>query len=214
MFATHLGDPHAAALEVQLADLGERWETSALAIKPFPCCHFMHGALEALQSLGLGADDVTAIDVRVADAGVGLILEPAADKPRPRTPTTRSSACRSRPAPCSCTAASASPTFTAQGIDDEAAVAVARRMTYEPVPLAEMANGFGGAVAVRTPDGRTLTASVDHPRGSVAAPMTEADVRAKFRDNAGLALAAADVERLEAAILGADEAELAPQPVP
>ena len=57
-----------------------------MAIKPYPCCHFMHGALEALESLGLAADDVAQIDVRVADAGVGLILEPAADKPRPRTP--------------------------------------------------------------------------------------------------------------------------------
>ena len=214
VFATHLGDRHEAALAAQLDDLGDRWETAAMAIKPFPCCHFMHGALEALQSLGLRADDVAAIDVRVADAGVGLILEPAAAKPRPRTPYDAKFSLPFTAGALLVHGRVGVATFTADGIDDEAAVAVARRMSYEPVPLAEMANGFGGAVAVRTTDGRTVTAAVDHPRGSVAAPMTEADVRAKFRDNAGLALAAADVAALEVAILGADDAELAPQPVP
>ena len=102
-------------------------------------------------------------------------------------------------------------TFTAAGIDDEAAVAVARRTSYRPVPLAEMANGFGGSVAVQTADGRTLEAAVEHPRGSVAAPMPAADVRAKFRDNASLALAPDAVLALEAAILGADEADRAPE---
>jgi 2-methylcitrate dehydratase PrpD len=102
-------------------------------------------------------------------------------------------------------------TFTPAGIDDEAAVAVAGRMTYEAVPLAEMANGFGGSVEVRTADGRTLRAAVDHPRGSVAAPMTTDDVRAKFRDNASLALSSDAVLALEAAILGADEAERGPE---
>ena len=137
-----------------------------------------------------------------------------ADKPRPRTPYDAKFSLPFTAGALLVHGRVGVATFTPEGIEDEAAVAVARRMTYAPVPLDEMANGFGGAVAVRTADGRTLAASVDHPRGSVAAPMTEADVRAKFRDNASLALAAADVEALEAAILGADEAQLAPQPVP
>ncbi len=214
VFATHLGDPHAAALAAELADLGARWETAAMAIKPFPCCHFMHGALEALGSLGLTADEVDAIAVRVADAGVGLILEPADDKPRPRTPYDAKFSLPFTAGALLVHGRVGVATFTPDGIDDEAAVAVARRLTYEAVPLHEMASSFGGAVAVRTADGRLLEAAVAHPRGTVEAPMTAADVKAKFRDNAALALAAADVEALEAAILGADEAELAPEPVP
>ena len=182
-----------------------------MAIKPYPCCHFMHGALEALDSLGLAADDVAQIDVRVADAGVGLILEPAADKPRPRTPYDAKFSLPFTAGALLVHGRVGVATFTAAGIDDEAAVAVAQRMSYEAVPLAEMANGFGGSVAVRTTDGRSLAATVDHPRGSVAAPMTIADVRAKFRDNAALALAPDAVAALEDAILGADEADLAPQ---
>ncbi len=211
LFATHLGDPHVRAVSAQLDDLGRRWETAAMAIKPYPCCHFMHGALEALASLDLAADDVLRIDVRVADAGVGLILEPAAEKPRPRTPYDAKFSLPFTAGALLVHGRVGVDTFTADGIDDEAAVAVARRMSYEPVPLAEMANGFGGSVAVRTVDGRTLRASVDQPRGSVAAPMTTDEVRAKFRDNASLALPADAVLELERAILGADEAQSAPQ---
>ena len=211
LYATHLGDPHAAAIGAQLEDLGSRWETAAMAIKPYPCCHFMHGALEALASLGLAADDVARIDVRVADAGVGLILEPAADKPRPRTPYDAKFSLPFTAGSLLVHGHVGVATFTAAGIDDEAAVAVARRMSYEAVPLAEMANGFGGAVAVRTAGGRILEAAVTHPRGSVEAPMTAPEVRAKFRANVALALADDAVAELERALLGADEAQGAPE---
>jgi 2-methylcitrate dehydratase PrpD len=211
LFATHLGDPHAAEVAAQLDDLGARWETGSMAIKPYPCCHFMHGALEALASLELQAADVAGIGVRVADAGVGLILEPAALKPRPRTPYDAKFSLPFTAGALLVHGRVGVATFTPAGIDDAAAVAVAGRMTYEAVPLAEMANGFGGSVEVRTADGRTLRAAVDHPRGSVAAPMTTDDVRAKFRDNASLALSSDAVLALEAAILGADEAERGPE---
>ncbi len=211
LFATHLGDPHVAAIAAQLDDLGTRWETAAMAIKPYPCCHFMHGALEALASLAVTAADVASIDVRVADAGVGLILEPAADKPRPRTPYDAKFSLPFTAGALLVHGRVGVATFTPAGIDDDAAVVVAERMSYEAVPLAEMANGFGGSVAVRTADGRTLAATVEHPRGSVEAPMSTDEVRAKFRDNASLALDADAVLALEASILGADEAQLAPE---
>jgi 2-methylcitrate dehydratase PrpD len=171
----------------------------------------MHGALEALSTLDLAAPDVVSIDVRVADAGVGLILEPAADKPRPRTPYDAKFSLPFTAGALLVHGRVGVATFTPAGIDDDAAVAVARRMSYEAVPLAEMANGFGGTGAVRTTDGRTVAAVVDHPRGSVEAPMPVDDVRAKFRDNASLALDAGAVLALEASVLGADEAQLAPE---
>ena len=211
LFATHLGHAHAEAIGAQLDDLGARWETAAMAIKPYPCCHFMHGALEAIASLDLAAGDVLGIDVRVADAGVGLILEPAAEKPRPRTPYDAKFSLPFTAGALLVHGRVGVATFTADGIDDEAAVVVAERMSYQPVPLAEMANAFGGSVAVRTADVRTLEAVVEHPRGSLAAPMTIDEVRAKFRDNASLALAPGAVLALEAAILGADEAQRAPE---
>ena len=142
----------AAAIAARLDDLGARWETAAMAIKAYPCCHFMHGTLEALESLGLAADDVAQIDVALsADAGVGLILEPAAE-----TATAAAHAVRREVQPalhgrrrCSCTDASALPPSRPRGSPTRRRSRWRSRMSYRPVPLAEMANGFGGSVAVQ-----------------------------------------------------------------
>ena len=40
-------EPGTSGLDEQLADLGSRWETPRIAYKPFPVCHFTHGALGA-----------------------------------------------------------------------------------------------------------------------------------------------------------------------
>lgn len=52
-------------------------------------------------------------------------------------------------------------------------------------------------------DGRTLKARVVHARGSKMRPMTDDDLDAKFRSQAGLVLPAARVERLRELCLGA-----------
>ena len=69
-------------LEPQLADLGERWETPRIAFKPYPACHFVHGSLGATASLraDLDPDQIEAVVVTVPEAGVSLVLEPAASK--------------------------------------------------------------------------------------------------------------------------------------
>ncbi len=75
-------------LDAQLADLGSRWETPRIAFKPYPACHFMHGAVGATAEAGAGGllpDDVEEIVVTVPAAGVDLVLEPADKKVAPRT---------------------------------------------------------------------------------------------------------------------------------
>jgi 2-methylcitrate dehydratase PrpD len=52
-------------------------------------------------------------------------------------------------------------------------------------------------------DGRTLQARVTHAPGSKAHQMTDADLDAKFRSQAGLVLPAARVEKLRGLCIGA-----------
>ncbi|CAN5193227.1 hypothetical protein BH18ACT12_BH18ACT12_17110 [soil metagenome] len=74
-------------LEPQLADLGERWETLRIAFKPYPACHFIHGSLGATGTLcdGIDPSEIDDVVVFVPEAGVSLVLEPAASKVAPRT---------------------------------------------------------------------------------------------------------------------------------
>ena len=54
-------------------------------------------------------------------------------------------------------------------------------------------------------DGQVLEADLPHQRGGPENPLSADEVRAKFRENAGLALAPDVVESLEAAILSLEQ---------
>jgi 2-methylcitrate dehydratase PrpD len=88
LFGALLAQHRADDIAAQLADLGERWETLRISIKPYPTCHLTHAAIEA--GLGLAAEGVAAADVErvrltVPEAAVGIVLEPRERKLRPRT---------------------------------------------------------------------------------------------------------------------------------
>jgi 2-methylcitrate dehydratase PrpD len=88
LFGALLGEDHAAGITARLDDLGEVWETTRNAIKPYPTCHFTHAAIEAAGRLlddGVCADEVTWMTVGVPRASVGVVLEPRAAKVAPRT---------------------------------------------------------------------------------------------------------------------------------
>jgi 2-methylcitrate dehydratase PrpD len=211
LYATHAEGGVPAELEQQLADLGERWETPAIAFKPYPACHFLHTAVDAAVEAasarpGLGPGDIAEIAVRVPSAGVPLVLEPAADKPSPRTPYDAkfslpySVAFRLVHGRLDVTS------YTAEAIRDEAVQTLAARTTYTPWPDAEAPSPFAGAAELVLRDGTRLAATVEHPRGSRANPMTPAEVREKFTANAGLALPAGEAEALAARLLALDGA--------
>src|SRR5882672_12599143 len=48
IYHAYLGiEPGSSGLVEQVSDLGSRWETPRIAYKPFPICHFTHGAIGA-----------------------------------------------------------------------------------------------------------------------------------------------------------------------
>ena len=66
---------------------------------------------------------------------------------------------------------------------------------FETYPLA-----FPGATQIRTTDGRTLEAELAHQPGAPQNPLSEAQVRQKYRDNASLALDAVAAASFEEAV--------------
>jgi len=78
-----LADGHADPALVT-ADLGVRWETTRIGLKPYPACQLMHAALDAgLQTLPLDPASVTSVVVEVHPDSAKIVCE--ADKVRPRT---------------------------------------------------------------------------------------------------------------------------------
>lgn len=195
-------------LEQQLDDLGERWETPRIAYKPYPACHFMHGAVGAAADAaaeGLSPDDIEDVVVTVPAAGVNLVLEPTHLKLAPRTTYEAKFSLQYSAAAMLVHGRCGVTTYSPDAIRDPRVLDLARRVRYEVKDYPTFPAAFPGGVRITTRDGRTLVADLPHQRGGPENPMSSGDVREKFRENALLALGADAVDALETAILALEE---------
>jgi 2-methylcitrate dehydratase PrpD len=195
-------------IDGQLDDLGGRWETPRIAYKPYPACHFMHGAVGAtaeVASGGISAEDVEEVVVTIPPAGVDLVLEPSAAKIAPRTPYEAKFSLQYSAAAMLVHGRCGVTTYVPEAIHDERVLDLARRVRYEVKDYATYPAAFPGGVRITTRDGRTVEADLDHQRGGPENPMTPDEVREKFRENASLALDPEAAGALEEAVLSLEE---------
>ena len=189
-------------IDEQLADLGSRWETPRIAYKPYPACHFIHGSLGATAGLSpLDPDEIEDVLVAIPEAGVALVLEPADRKVAPRTVYEAKFSLQYSTAAMLVHGSAGLSAYSDEAIADERVLDLARRVRYETREYDTYPGGFPGSVRITLRDGRVLEADLPYQRGGPENPLSADEVRAKFRENAGLALSAEDAESLEAAIL-------------
>ncbi len=195
-------------IDAQLSDLGSRWETPRIAYKPYPACHFIHGSLGATASL-LGQvepEEIEDILVWVPAAGVPLVLEPAATKLAPRSEYEAKFSLQYSTAAMLVHGQVGVRSYSDEAIADPRVLALAAKVRHEAREYDSYPAAFPGGVRIRTTDGRTLEADLPYQRGGPENPMTPDEVRAKFRENASLALADAAALELESAVLSLEEA--------
>ena len=194
-------------IDGQLADLGERWETPRIAYKPYPACHFIHGSLGATAGLceGIAPEDVEEVVVTVPEAGVALVLEPAESKIAPRSAYEAKFSLQYSTAAMLVHGQVGVRSYMGEAIADPRVLELARKVRYETKEYATYPRAFPGGVRIRLRDGRTLEADLAYQRGGPENPMTADEVRAKFRENAGLALGDAALEALEHGVLALEE---------
>jgi 2-methylcitrate dehydratase PrpD len=194
-------------IDGQLADLGSRWETPRIAFKPYPACHFMHGALGATAEAvaGISAEEVEEIVVTVPQAGVSLVLEPAETKFAPRSEYDAKFSLQYSVAAMVVHGRVGLSSYRDEALGDPRVLELARRVRYEVREFETYPAAFPGGVRIRTTDGRVLEAELPHQRGGPENPLRPDEVRAKFRENASLALADRAVDTLEDAVLALEE---------
>jgi 2-methylcitrate dehydratase PrpD len=184
-------------LEPQLADLGERWETPRIAFKAYPACHFIHGSLGATATLcdGVDAGEIEDVVVTVPEAGVSLVLEPAASKVAPRNDYEGKFSLQYSTAAMLVHGRVGLATYTPEALGDPQVLDLARKVRYETKEYASYPAAFPGGVRILLRDGRALEADLPHQLGAPGNPMSPQQVREKFRENA--ALAGSGFDRLE-----------------
>lgn len=167
------------------AELGQRWETKAITIKPYPLCHLSHASLDALSdALGkTGGRPIVDILFDVPAGTVGIVCEPSAVKARPRT------AYDAKFSLSWCAAL-----FIVDGsisvssfdsLDRPEIERLAKCVRYEVTQFESPPATAPGAVTLTTQDGKTFTGAVPTSRGGPKAPLSDADLRAKFTGNGG-----------------------------
>jgi len=194
-------------LGAQLDDLGERWETPRIAYKPYPACHYIHGSLGATAGLvdHLEADEVDEVVVTVPEAAVALVLEPAASKQSPRSEYEAKFSLQYSTAAMLVHGRVGVRTYSEDEIGDPRVLTLAGKVRYETKEYPSYPAAFPGGVSIRLRDGRTLEADAPYQLGGPENPMSADDVRAKFRENAALALDDGAVAALEDTVLTLEE---------
>ncbi len=189
-----------------VGDLGTRWEAAANTYKPYPCGIVMHAVIDACLQLrrdhDLRAEDIVAVSV----SGDQLLLD--------RGDRTVANERDARVSIHHCAAVSFM--FGKAGLAEfedatasDPAVAAFRSRCQA---VLDAASPRGAATAtVRTADGRSLTATVQHPKGSQQQPLSDTEIEAKFRDSAAYGGFAGPIDAAIAAIWTIDTApDIAP----
>jgi 2-methylcitrate dehydratase PrpD len=215
LLRSHLGPLLQAQTEPALgtAGLGERWELEQIAIKPFPMCHFVHAATDAAIALHAQHPEIGAIarvDVAMPEGTLPVVCEPIDAKRRPRSDYD---------------AKFSLPYAVASGLlrgrlglrellpdawTDARALALMDRVHCHADPESTFPRHYTGEVRITFTDGRTVTHREAINRGHAERPLSNAEIRRKFDDNATLHFGAAFARALAGRCLAlADEVDVA-----
>ena len=141
----------------------------------------------------------------VPAAGVSLVLEPADQKKLPRSDYEGKFSLQYSVASMLVRGHVSVSDFSDEAITDPAVLDVAGKVRYETPEYPTYPQAFPGGVRVTLADGSTLERDFPHQKGGPENPMSDDEVRGKFRANASLALPADAVDALETSILAFEQ---------
>lgn len=210
LYRTHVHPGRQVDLNRCTDGLGSRWETMAVAVKPFPACHFTHAFADAALNLrerhAIDANDVAAVMCRIAAGEIPVVCEPAANKQAPRSAYDAQFSVPYVVAVCL-----ERGQFTLDQLDqsvliDPAILDLARRISYEEDPESGYPEVFSGEVQIRLKDGRVVKHREQVNRGAEDRPLSGDEIVAKYHTNARRSLESEQIMRLEEEVMGLDEA--------
>src|SRR5262245_62147808 len=212
LFNIHLQDGIAAERwERATAGLGTTWETSAIAVKPLPACHFTHACADASMQLAkqhrYGIDDIVRIKALVPGEVVKTVCEPLPNKRRPANAYDAQFSI-----PYLVAASLLRGRFTLNelepdALNDETILSLCDRVDYEVDSRSTFPRHYTGEVQISLTDGRVLVHREAVNRGCADRPLSNADIVEKFIDTACRSLSAGAAAAVRDAVLTLDRAE-------
>jgi 2-methylcitrate dehydratase PrpD len=207
LFKAYLGPELQARTDLALgsAGLGTVWELEHIAIKPFPMCHFVHAAADAaiaLRAQGVQAADVERIDALMPAGTMPVVCEPIAAKRRPGSDYDAKFSLPYAVASGLLRGRLGLKELLPAAYTDPAARALMDRVHCMPDPDSTFPRHYGAELRVTLKDGRERRHREAVNRGHAERPLSNADIQAKYLDNATLHFSAGHAAAVQAAVLG------------
>lgn len=167
--------------------LGEDWLMQAIAFKPYPCGTMTQPYIDcavALAAQGIDLDQIQGIVCEVGEGTVHRLWEPLASKHRPKTSYSAKFSTPFCIAVGLLDGQAGFGQFTDERVHDPAVQRLAAKVSYIIDPGNPYPADFTGHLRVTMTDGTVQEVRQDHMRGGAHAPLSDAEVEAKFHDNA------------------------------
>jgi 2-methylcitrate dehydratase PrpD len=201
LFASHLQHPETKKdLERVTGGLGGRWESRNASFKPYPAAHVLHPYVDAVlrvrEAHRILPADVAHIECPVAEFNVSIVCEPLAEKLAPASDSHARISLQYTMAEALHEGKLGKSAYSSQHLHNPEILALAHRVRYYVDPGFPGPGRFKGAVRITLHDGRVIDETQEHNLGSPENPMSAAQLRAKFEENATGVLSAAERDRL------------------
>jgi 2-methylcitrate dehydratase PrpD len=176
------GDWHAL-----VGGFGETWVTPKLAFKPYPCGTMIQPFIDCairLRAMGVKASEIRAITCETAEGILHRLWEPLAAKQRPPNGYAAKFATPYCIAAGIVHGAVGLEHFTDAAVKDKEVLALASKVSFVVDPVNPYPKRFTGHVRAELNDGRTIEERQSDMRGGAEAPLSRAEIEAKFMANA------------------------------
>ena len=204
LFETHLHDGAGTIDQSELTDeLGEAWRFADTALKPYPVCHFIHGAADAAIEL---SQDIRGVEIERVDAflpgpTLPIVAEPATDKEQPTTDYEAKFSAQFVLAVCLRKGRFGLSDLQPDAIADPQIRALALKVKCHEDPETAFPTFFSGGIEVALSDGRVLKRHRRVNSGAGERAMSANAVAAKFMADATMTVPTAQAERIRDAVL-------------
>ena len=169
--------------------LGEFWQLMQVSIKPYPCCHFAHGLIEcalALRNDGLKAEQIEHIQCFVDEVPISFICDPIKAKYSPQSAYEAKFS-----APFLMALAFTDGVVNLRSYENlkrDEVLKFGRKISYEKRQNKGFPKYFPGHIKATLTNKQSIFKDIDINKGNPDKPLSLAELKRKFFDNAKMAL--------------------------
>lgn len=189
--------------------LGETWQTLGIALKPYPCCHFIHAFVDAALELRgqFELDDIERIECPLTPDLHKMVAEPREACIKPSIPYRALFSVQYVVALALARGRVDIAAFHDEPLNSPDVLAIAEKTFCVDDPASDFPVHFPGEVIVHLKDGRVVRSRKAASLGTPDVPLSSRALKAKFMTNATRAITAHAAEQLIDKVLSLESAE-------